>query len=69
MHTIVISMDMTAIEVTWKCDSEGGVTRFYDASGEEIRLNQGKTMVCVVDDDNESKTGVYASLDDYNSAK
>lgn len=58
-----------AIEVTWKCDSEGGVTRFYDASGEEIRLNQGKTMVCVVDEDNESKTGVYASMDDYNSAK
>ena len=58
-----------AIEVIWKCDKEGDVTRFYNADGEEIRLNQGKTMICVVDEDNDSKTGVYASMDDYNSAK
>lgn len=39
-----------AIRVTWKKDGEFGVTRFYDESGQEIVLNQGKTWICVMTD-------------------
>lgn len=36
-----------AIDITWKKDSQYGATRYYDASGEEIILNPGKTWVSV----------------------
>lgn len=41
-----------AIDVTWKKDGEFGVTHYYDPSGEEIRLNPGKTWVCICTTDN-----------------
>ena len=34
-----------AIPVTWIKDSLTGVTRYYDASGNQIRLNPGKTFL------------------------
>lgn len=47
-----------AIDVTWKKDEVNtsdpyanenfGVTHYYDANGNEITLNQGKTWVCIV---------------------
>lgn len=47
-----------AIDVTWKKDvintedrfanENFGVTHYYDADGNEITLNQGKTWVCIV---------------------
>ena len=39
------------IHVTWVKDSDYGPTRYYDDNGDEITLNTGKTMVCVVKDD------------------
>lgn len=36
---------------TWKKDSEWGPVRYYDAGGKEIILNQGKTWVCVIQND------------------
>ncbi len=39
-----------AVPITWQKDSEFGVTRYYDANGQEITLNQGKTWVCIVQD-------------------
>lgn len=44
-----------AIDITWKKDSEFGVTRYYDGSGKEITLNTGKTWVCVIQSDREGK--------------
>lgn len=41
-----------AIDVTWKKDGEFGVTHYYDASGAEIKLNTGKTWVCICTTDN-----------------
>lgn len=35
------------IEITWKKEADG-VTRYYDNSGDEIVLNQGKTWVCII---------------------
>lgn len=38
------------IHVNWKKTSDYGATRYYDDAGEEIKLNTGKTMVCIVED-------------------
>ena len=37
-----------AEEVSWKKDGEFGVTHYYDAAGQEIVLNQGKTWICIM---------------------
>lgn len=39
------------IHVTWEKTSDYGATRYYDDDGNEIILNTGKTMICVVEDD------------------
>lgn len=36
-----------AIDVSCKKDGEFGVTHYYDADGEEILLNPGKTWICI----------------------
>lgn len=38
------------IHVTWEKDSDYGATRYYDDNGDEIFLNTGKTMVCIVEE-------------------
>ena len=38
------------IHVNWKKTSDYGATRYYDDNGNEIELNTGKTMVCIVED-------------------
>ncbi len=41
------------IHVNWEKTSDYGATRYYDDYGNEIALNTGKTMICViVEDDN-----------------
>ncbi len=39
------------IHVTWEKDSDYGATRYYDDDGNEILLNTGKTMICVVNEE------------------
>lgn len=38
------------IHVTWEKTSDYGATRYFDDNGSEIKLNTGKTMVCIVED-------------------
>lgn len=38
------------IHVTWQKTSDYGATRYYDDDGNEIKLNTGKTMVCILED-------------------
>lgn len=38
------------IHVTWEKTSDYGATRYYDDNGNEITLNTGKTMICIVED-------------------
>ena len=38
------------IHVNWTKTSDYGPTRYFDDSGNEIELNTGKTMVCIVED-------------------
>lgn len=39
------------IHVTWEKTSDYGATKFYDDYGNEITLNTGKTMICIVEED------------------
>ena len=36
--------------MNWEKSSDYGATRYYDDAGNEIELNTGKTMVCIVED-------------------
>lgn len=38
------------IHVNWEKTSDYGATRYYDDDGNEIQLNTGKTMVCILED-------------------
>lgn len=38
------------IHVNWRKTSDYGATRYYDDTGKEIKLNTGKTMICIVQD-------------------
>ncbi len=42
------------IDITWSKETTSSVTHYYEADGDEITLNQGKTWICVIDS---SKTG------------
>lgn len=39
------------IHVNWEKSSDYGSTRYYDDNGDEILMNTGKTMVCIVMED------------------
>lgn len=47
-----------AEKVTWTKDGEFGLTHYYDESGEEIVLNQGKTWVCIMTGDMIGKAAI-----------
>ena len=38
------------IHVNWEKTSDYSATRYYDDNGNEIMLNTGKTMICIVED-------------------
>ncbi len=56
-------------KVTWKKEGEDSPARYYDESGEEITLNQGKTWVCVVRDTYKERFGVYATEEELSEAR
>ena len=37
------------IHINWKKSTDYGATRYYDDFGQEITLNTGKTMICIVE--------------------
>ena len=47
-----------AIPVTWIKDSLTGVTRYYDASGSQIKVNPGKTFISVLPSDQANLTRI-----------
>ena len=49
-----------AIEVTWKKFEPWGATFYYDLEGNQIKMNQGKTWVCIVQDDAEDRVEIGA---------
>ena len=58
-----------AVDITWKKDSDTSPTRYYDASGNEITLNQGKTWVCIIPSDTAENNIVYGSKDEFEANK
>ncbi len=58
-----------AIDITWVKEVEDGVCRYYDANGNEIELNPGKTCICITLNDAEDKIGVYASEAEFEASR
>ncbi|MCD8333092.1 MAG: DUF3048 domain-containing protein [Clostridiales bacterium] len=58
-----------AIPVTWEKETQTGATKYYDADGNEITLNQGKTWVCIIQDTYEENVTFYASEEEYSAAQ
>lgn len=48
-------------KITWKKDTEFGPTRYYDADGNEIKLNRGKTWICIIGADQYNKAEIYGN--------
>lgn len=44
-----------AIPITWEKSDDYAITKYYDANGNEITLNTGKTMVCIVENTDEDE--------------
>lgn len=57
------------IPITWKKASQTAPTKYYDASGKEITLNQGKTWVCIILNDQTDNVKFYSSEDEFNASK
>lgn len=57
------------IDITWIRESESAPTRYFDASGKEITLNQGKTWVCISQSSYSEKNKIFATAEEYESSK
>ncbi len=58
-----------AMDITWVKEVEDGIGRYYDADGNELELNPGKTCICIILNDAEDKIGVYASEADFEASR
>lgn len=47
------------ISILWTKEGESGVTRFYDAAGNEIQINPGKTYIGIIPDDTWDEIKIY----------
>ena len=47
------------ISILWTKEGEDGVTRFFDADGEEIQINPGKTYIGIIPDDTWDEVKIY----------
>ena len=55
------------IDVTWQKDSDTDITHYYDAAGNEIQLNVGKTWVCLIQSQYMDENKYYATEEDFNN--
>lgn len=58
-----------AIPVTWSKASQKAPTKYYDAGGQEIVMNQGKTWVCITQNTLEDQIAFYASEEEFQTAE
>ena len=58
-----------AMDITWVKEVEDGIGTYYDASGNELELNPGKTCICIILNDAEDKIGVYGSEEEFQAAR
>lgn len=52
-----------AIDITWEKTSDFGVTHYYDSTGNEITLNQGKTWICIILDNRVNNVVISDSVE------
>ena len=55
------------IDVTWEKDSDTDITHYYDSEGNEIKLNVGKTWVCLIQSEYMDQNKYYATEEDFNN--
>ncbi len=60
--------DGKAIDITWKCEDNFSPAHYYDSSGNEITLNQGKTWVCIIDNSRLDQVHFYKNASDENAS-
>lgn len=58
-----------AIDIGWIKEVEDGVGKYYDTQGNEIKLNPGKTCVCIVLNDATDHMGIYATEEEFEASK
>lgn len=56
-------------KVTWTKANEDSPARYFDESGNEITINQGKTWVCVVRNDYKERFHVYQTEEELKEAR
>lgn len=56
-------------KVTWTKANENSPARYFDESGNEITINQGKTWVCIVLDSNKDRFHVYQTEEELQEAR
>lgn len=56
-------------KVTWTKANEDSPARYFDESGQEITLNQGKTWVCIVRKDYKERFAVYKTEEELSAAR
>ncbi|SHI30273.1 DUF3048 domain-containing protein [Parasporobacterium paucivorans] len=52
-----------AVDITWNKESTSNRARYFDSSGNEIILNQGKTWVCIVLNDAKDSVSISETTD------
>lgn len=55
------------IDIFWERESDG-ITHYYDSEGNEIILNQGKTWVCIIQNQYADDSGFFATKEEFEQA-
>lgn len=58
-----------AVDITWVKEVEDGVGTYYDADGNVLEMNPGKTCVCIILNDATDKIGIFGTKADFEASK
>lgn len=54
-------------DITWKKENLESPSLFYDATGNQLVMNQGKTSICIITADSADNIGIYETVDAWNA--
>lgn len=57
------------VDITWTKADENSPARYFDASGQELVINQGKTWVCIVRDNYEERFQCFDTEEELSAAR
>ena len=52
-------------DITWEKNSDTERTKYYDTSGREIKLNTGKTWICLTDNTKVDQNVVFETREEF----